>query len=150
SWQDRVALAFEASRGCWWGQKKHCTFCGLNRETMTFRVKSAERVLGTMRRLSSRYTFRHLQAADNILAMSYWKTLLPRLAEERLSSAGKPVSIFFEVKPNLSRAQVKAMADAGVAHVQPGIESLSTHLLELMAKGVTGLQNVYLLKCCAE
>lgn len=150
SWQERVALSFEASRGCWWGQKRHCTFCGLNREGMAFRVKSAERALGTMRRLAERYTFRHLQAADNILAMSYWKTLLPRLAERRLESAGKPVSIFFEVKPNLSRAQVKAMADAGVTHVQPGIESLSTHLLELMAKGVTGLQNVFLLKCCAE
>jgi ribosomal peptide maturation radical SAM protein 1 len=150
SWQERVALSFEASRGCWWGQKRHCTFCGLNREGMTFRVKSAERALGTMRRLAARYTFRHLQAADNILAMGYWKTLLPRLAEERLESAGRPVSIFFEVKPNLSRAQIKAMADAGVAHVQPGIESLSTHLLELMAKGVTGLQNVFLLKCCAE
>jgi ribosomal peptide maturation radical SAM protein 1 len=23
-------LVFETSRGCWWGQKHHCTFCGLN------------------------------------------------------------------------------------------------------------------------
>ena len=23
-------LLFETSRGCWWGQRAHCTFCGLN------------------------------------------------------------------------------------------------------------------------
>lgn len=27
-------LLFETSRGCWWGQKHHCTFCGLNTEFM--------------------------------------------------------------------------------------------------------------------
>src|SRR5690606_20604595 len=24
-----VWLPFESSRGCWWGEKSHCTFCGL-------------------------------------------------------------------------------------------------------------------------
>ena len=24
------ALHIEGSRGCWWGQKHQCTFCGLN------------------------------------------------------------------------------------------------------------------------
>ena len=37
-----VAL-IETSRGCWWGAKQHCTFCGLNGETMAFRSKSAAR-----------------------------------------------------------------------------------------------------------
>src|SRR5262249_26316977 len=96
SWQERVVLNFEASRGCWWGQKKHCTFCGLNADGMAFRLKAPERVLATMRHLSERYRFQHLQATDNILAMSYWKTLLPRLSEQRLTSAGQPVGIFFE------------------------------------------------------
>ena len=30
-------LTFETSRGCWWGQKHHCTFCGLNGEGMGYR-----------------------------------------------------------------------------------------------------------------
>ena len=34
--------------------------------------------------------------------------------------------------------------------VQPGIESLSTHVLALMKKGVTGIQNMALLKWCRE
>jgi magnesium-protoporphyrin IX monomethyl ester (oxidative) cyclase len=35
------ALVMETSRGCWWGAKHHCTFCGLNAEGMAFRSKSA-------------------------------------------------------------------------------------------------------------
>lgn len=38
------------------------------------------------------------------------------------------------------------MADAGVRRLQPGIESLSTHILELMGKGTTMLQNIQALK----
>jgi magnesium-protoporphyrin IX monomethyl ester (oxidative) cyclase len=38
--RDRVrpALVFEASRGCWWGAKHHCTFCGLNANGMGYRA----------------------------------------------------------------------------------------------------------------
>jgi hypothetical protein len=35
-------------------------------------------------------------------------------------------------------------------HIQPGIESLSTHVLDLLRKGVRMLQNVALLKWCRE
>src|SRR5205823_2252091 len=37
-----------------------------------------------------------------------------------------------------------------IRQIQPGIESLSTPILRLMRKGVTGLQNIRLLKWCAE
>jgi hypothetical protein len=40
------------------------------------------------------------------------------------------------------------LAEAGVTWIQPGIESLSTHVLHLMGKGVTSLQNIQLLKYC--
>jgi magnesium-protoporphyrin IX monomethyl ester (oxidative) cyclase len=40
----KPALLFESSRGCWWGMKHHCTFCGLNGEGMSFRSKSPGRV----------------------------------------------------------------------------------------------------------
>jgi ribosomal peptide maturation radical SAM protein 1 len=150
SWHDRLTLPLEASRGCWWGQKKHCTFCGLNADGMEFRLKSPEKIFATMKRLSARYRFRHLLMTDNILAMSYFKTLLPMMASERLMSGDRPVEVFFEVKANLTRAQTKAIADAGITSIQPGIESLSTHMLDLMAKGVAALQNAYLLKCCTQ
>ena len=38
----------------------------------------------------------------------------------------------------------------GVTRLQPGIESLSDRTLALMKKGVTGIQNVAMLKWCAE
>ena len=34
--------------------------------------------------------------------------------------------------------------------IQPGIESLSDHVLKLMRKGTTALQNIQLLKWCRE
>ena len=42
------------------------------------------------------------------------------------------------------------LAAAGVRRIQPGIESLSDHVLTLMRKGTTALQNVQLLKWCRE
>ena len=36
---DRILL-YEGSRGCWWGEKHHCTFCGLNAQSMKFRAKA--------------------------------------------------------------------------------------------------------------
>lgn len=151
SWRDRVTLNFEASRGCWWGQKKHCTFCGLNGQGMEFRAKDAGRVEAMLRRLAARYPVRFLQATDNILAMSYWRTLVPALEADPLrSSDGQKVELFFEVKANLTRPQVAELARAGITYIQPGIESLSSSILEHMGKGVTALQNVYLLKTATE
>lgn len=34
-----LCLPLESSRGCWWGSKQHCTFCGLNAEGLTYRKK---------------------------------------------------------------------------------------------------------------
>jgi len=42
------------------------------------------------------------------------------------------------------------LAAAGVSRIQPGIESLSNHVLKLMRKGTTGLRNIQLLKWCKE
>jgi len=55
---------------------------------------------------------------------------------------------FYEVKANLTRVQVSALRAAGVTRIQPGIESLSDHVLKLIGKGTCGLRNVQLLKWC--
>lgn len=150
AWVDKAAVTFEGSRGCWWGQKHHCTFCGLNAEGITFRVKRAETTLATVQSLAARYPTKLLWATDNIMAMSYFREFLPRIAELHLESNGRRVEFFYETKPNLTRAQMKALADANVRYPQPGIESLSSRLLKTMDKGVTGLQNVFFLKCATE
>jgi ribosomal peptide maturation radical SAM protein 1 len=143
----RVAprLLFETSRGCWWGEKQHCTFCGLNGETMAFRSKSASRALDELEWMIGRHAGLEVMVVDNILDMAYFRDLLPAMAERRL-----PTRIFFEVKANLRKDQVRLMKAAGITDIQPGVESLSGPILKLMRKGVTPLQNIQLLKWCAE
>ena len=84
AWRENneVWLPYETSRGCWWGARQHCTFCGLNGETMAFRQKSPDHVIAGARRLLLRYPTPHLGMIDNILPHSYFRTVLPRLAEE--------------------------------------------------------------------
>lgn len=156
AWLDRVTCPYEASRGCWWGQKSHCTFCGLNGQGMGYREKSPERTLSTMRNLAAKYPVSRLDATDNILSMKYFKTLVPNLIENPIvgnaasNKAGKPIKLFFEVKANLSRTHIQQLNAAHIVEVQPGIESLSSGILDAFDKGVTALQNVYFLKLCRE
>ncbi|HXM49711.1 MAG TPA: RiPP maturation radical SAM C-methyltransferase [Pyrinomonadaceae bacterium] len=138
-------LLFETSRGCWWGAKSHCTFCGLNGGTMAFRSKSPRRALDELEQLVDRWQLPNVEAVDNILDMKYFSDMLPALAHAR-----RPLQIFYEVKSNLSRAQVKTLSEAGVNRIQPGIESLSDHVLKLMRKGTTALRNIQLLKWAQE
>jgi len=136
-----VDLPIETARGCWWGAKHHCTFCGLNGTIMRFRSKSPRRVLDELAQQARRYRSCHFQAVDNILDMTYFKELFPELVE---SDAG--YQFFYEVKSNLNREQLRLLAQAGVTRIQPGLESLSSHVLALMRKGVRAAQNVNLLR----
>ncbi len=138
-------LLFEASRGCWWGAKSHCTFCGLNGHSMGYRSKSPGRLLKELSQLFEQWPCPSVEAVDNILDMGYFDTVLPAL--ERLAPPGP---VFFEVKANLKRHHVAQLARSKVMRIQPGIESLSDGILALMRKGTTALRNVQLLKWCRE
>jgi ribosomal peptide maturation radical SAM protein 1 len=139
--QRRVWIPFESARGCWWGAKHHCTFCGLNGSTMQFRAKSPERVVDELAEQARRYRSFHFEAVDNILDMAYLTKLFPKLI-----SSGTTYELFYEVKANLTRAQLRLLAEAGVTQVQPGLESLSSRVLSLMRKGVRAAQNVNVLR----
>ena len=135
------AIPIEGSRGCWWGEKHHCTFCGLNGQTMKHRPKSPQRFVDELEYLVTRYRMPRVMATDNILDAGYIRTALPMMKERKAHDA-----IFFEVKANLTREDLHAFQGAGITEIQPGIESLSSHVLKLVDKGTTGLQNVQLLK----
>jgi len=141
----RPQLLFESSRGCWWGEKAHCTFCGLNGQLMKYRAKGPKQIKDELAAQSYRYKTLSFESVDNILDMNSFSDLLPQLA-----GAQSDLELFYEIKSSLTRDQVDKLAAAGVTHVQPGIESLSTDVLKLMRKGVTGIQNVQLLKWCLE
>ncbi|MCK6494164.1 MAG: RiPP maturation radical SAM C-methyltransferase [Nitrospira sp.] len=139
---DRVLL-YEGSRGCWWGEKHHCTFCGLNAQSMKFRAKSSEQVAREMAYLSSRYDTTRFRLVDNIIDMKYVENLFGRFAQDR-----RDLDVFIETKSNLQKSQIKLLAAGGVKCMQPGLESLSLAQLRAMDKGVTPMQNLVCLKWC--
>jgi ribosomal peptide maturation radical SAM protein 1 len=139
--KEEIWLAYESSRGCWWGARHHCTFCGLNGETMAFRQKSPDRMIAGARRLLQRYPTPRLVMVDNIIPHTYFRTVLPRLPEEL-----PPVRMFYETKSNLTLEQVELFHRAGVERIQPGIEAISSSLLRRMKKGVLARQNLALLR----
>lgn len=139
---DRVLL-YEGSRGCWWGEKHHCTFCGLNAQSMKFRAKSSEQVAREMAYLSSRYDTTRFRLVDNIIDMKYVENLFGRFAQDR-----RDLDVFIETKSNLQKSQIKLLAAGGVKCMQPGLESLSLTQLRAMDKGVTPMQNLVCLKWC--
>jgi ribosomal peptide maturation radical SAM protein 1 len=140
-----AVVVLEASRGCWWGEKHHCTFCGLNGENMAFRRKDWHRVAREAKHLEERYSPELLQFTDNIMPIDYFRTLLPHWGKR----PGRTPK-FFEVKANLKREQVTLLWRAGVVCIQPGIESLADRTLQLMDKGVSAAQNIALLRWCQE
>lgn len=142
---DVPRLLFESSRGCWWGEKHHCTFCGLNGNSMQFRSKSASRAFAELSWMVDKYPDYQVSVVDNILDMKYFRDFIPKVIESDLS-----VELFYEVKSNLTRHQLELLKQARISHIQPGIESLHSAILKRMRKGVTAVQNLQLLKWCAE
>ena len=136
-------IPIETARGCWWGEKHHCTFCGLNRSGMEFRAKSPDQVLEQLDLLSRKYGVFSFNAIDNIMAPEYTDKLFRRLSE-----ANTDLEIHYEIRPNLSRTQLGRMRKGGLNSVQPGVESLSTNVLKSMRKMTTGMRNVELIKWC--
>jgi ribosomal peptide maturation radical SAM protein 1 len=134
-------LILEAARGCWWGEKHHCTFCGLNGSGMKFRSKDPHKVWHEIQAAVSTYKTLDVMMVDNIMDSRYVKTLLPKIAESDWD-----LRLHYEVKANLSPEDLRAFKRAKIEHIQPGIESLSTKVLRLMNKGTTGGQNVALLR----
>ena len=137
----RPGLVIEGSRGCWWGAKVLCTFCGLNGEGIRYRSKSPERFIEELETLAKRWGLRRFEAVDNILPKDYAAEVFRELA-----ARDEKWSIFYEIKADLSLAEFKILRDAGVKWLQPGIETLSQTSLKRMRKGTSVLQNLQTLK----
>jgi ribosomal peptide maturation radical SAM protein 1 len=142
-----IEIFFETSRGCWWGERAHCTFCGLNGTTMAYRAMDPLLAQEIIESLAYKYGGRYgdrlrMMSVDNILPKHYMDTLFKRL------QIPYGVTLFYEVKADLSDDEVETLAQCGVRHVQPGIESLDTGTLKLMRKGTTAFSNIRFLKSC--
>jgi len=133
-------LPVENSRGCWWGQKNHCIFCGIHDKDLAFRAPDAERLLEVMDTLANRYVVSSFRLSGYILPYQYFKTLMPELVQR-----GCPYHLSSEIKANVNASQANLLAASGFNEVQPGIESFSSDVLDKMHKGVSAVQNVYTL-----
>jgi ribosomal peptide maturation radical SAM protein 1 len=131
-------LPLENARGCWWGAKSHCIFCGIADSDMAFRAKHPDNVIRALDETSKRYGITAFRFSDYILPQTYYRTLLPLLA-----SRPQKYTLTGEIKANVKPEWVDLLRDAGFTEVQPGIESLSDTVLQTMRKGVTATQNVH-------
>ncbi len=138
-------VLMEASRGCWWGAKHQCRFCGLGGVEMHYRSKSAERSLDEAEYLMEGNGSRILQFTDNITDIRRIESMFRRLPE-RIPG----VAIHCEIKSNLARHQLASLRAGGVTIAQPGIESFSNRLLRHMSKGCTVAHNICALRWCRE
>ena len=138
------SLTFETSRGCWWGERSHCTFCGLNGGTMMYRSMPSAQALALFNEMFEKYGDRcsRFESVDNIMPRQYIKEVFARLTPP------PGASLFYEVKADLKEWEMEILSRAGVLQIQPGIEALSTSTLKLMGKGTTSFQNIAFLKSC--
>jgi ribosomal peptide maturation radical SAM protein 1 len=137
-------VPFETSRGCWWGERSHCTFCGLNGTTMKYRAMAADLAVEHLQSLFDRYGSRaaEFESVDNILPREYLREVLPRL------DPPGDATLFYEVKADLKEHEMAVLERARVTRIQPGIEALATSSLKLMRKGTTSFQNLRFLMHC--
>lgn len=145
NYRNKLFMAIQTSRGCWKGEKQHCTFCGLNNQGLQSRRISAKRAEEGITYLLKRYPIKKIQFTDLILPREYNHHLLPRLKDSPIT---RGVTFWAETSTTMSRSEMARIAGAGIVYLQAGVESLSTHLLQCMRKGVTAIKNVHFLKLC--
>ena len=136
-----VLLPIETARGCWWGVKNHCTFCGLNRAGMEFRSKRVDNVIQQLDELSRRYGILDFNAIDNIIEPEYIDQLF-----NQLSAANTDIRITLRSAPeSFTRATETDAKGRAVFDSTWRREFFDAHL-SLMRKHTTGVRNPELIK----
>jgi ribosomal peptide maturation radical SAM protein 1 len=135
----------ESSRGCWWGEKCQCVFCGDTQNGIAYRSKSASRVLAEIKGFAKAYRFRYFECVDDALDKKHIGTVFGKLGK-----CGSRPPFIYQARPDLTRNELRTLYAGGVQHLGVGIESLSNPVLRLMRKGTTGLGNIQLLRWCQE
>ncbi len=140
----RPGLPVEGSRGCWWGERRHCTFCSLNGASRKYRAKPPTRIVDEIDALHKHYGVNLFGFADNIANMNWFQSLFPMLGKRT-----QRLRISCEITPVVGREHLRLMKKAGIDYLQPGIESLDTEVLALLNKATQSWQNVRFLKWCS-
>ena len=144
-WQPGTFM--ETSRGCWWGERMHCTFCGLNgAHDDAIASKSAARALDEMTALAATHKDADIQVVDNILDLEYASRRCCRSSPRARSTSASST----RRRAISSATRSSCCGPPASGRSSPGIESFSDDILKLMRKGVTALHNIQVLKWCKE
>lgn len=136
-------LPVEISRGCWWNR---CSFCNLNLQHCTYREKKVDKIIEELEFLSEKYKMLDFQIIGNTLLKNDYQLLCEKIIE-----LDKDFSFFVEARAGqLKNSDYSLLKKAGFNEIQTGIESLSSHYLKTMNKGVRVIDNIAALKFCQE
>lgn len=146
----RVPFPIEGSRGCWWDRtakraKSTCQFCNLNVQWQGFRQRSGARIAADMRALATRHKGTHFNFLDNIVRTRGFDEFVDAIA-----ALGMDARIFHEARANLRPPEILRLVDVGLRKVQFGLEALSGGMLARINKGTSVIQNLEVMKTCAE
>ncbi len=143
--RDRIqpALVVEGSRGCWYGERSLCNFCGDCGVYPKYRFKSGPKLFEEMQALWKAHGISRFVFTDNVLNPRLFQSLFPKLRPN-------PWSLFIEIRSGLPKPAIAALRQAGIDYTQAGIESLHTDALAKMNKGVQSWQNIQCLKWCRQ
>lgn len=135
-------LPIEFSRGCWWNK---CSFCNLNIQWGGYNYKKSDKIFHETLELSRKHETVQFVFTDNALP--------PKEADSFFSqTAQQPIdfNFFAEIRPITQPQRLKLFRRGGLTTVQVGIEALSTSLLNKMDKGTTAIENISVMKMCAQ
>ena len=138
-------LLLETSRGCQWGQKSQCNFCGDYAKSNAYVPMSSHRAHQQLQQFS-RYSARPvaLYAVDAAIPREYITDLLPGLRLPR------HITLSYCVRPVLSERELRAMVRAGVTAIGAGVEALASSSLRQLGKCTNAFANITFLKACAK
>lgn len=145
--QINMQAPMEASRGCWWGMRRRCRFCGLHycRDEACYREKSPEKFWREIEQVNRVSGFTAFQLADCILSPRLVDALPEVCPEER-----RGYNFFAECRTDLQDDALRRLAENRFLHLQPGIESLQDDILRLMRKGRRVEDQLLFLRRCVQ
>ncbi len=131
-------LPLEFSRGCWWNK---CTFCNLNIQWQGYRFKKADQLAAEVEKLSQTHQCLDFTFADNALPVREADLFFRQQAQ-----TATDCRFFAEIRGTTDPDRLHTYSRGGLHTIQVGIEALSTSLLRKMAKGVTAIENIAVMK----
>lgn len=143
-WKGRLLI--ETSRGCFWGEKVRCIFCGQASPSLRYRSKSPGRVAEELSYLVKSWPRFQVCITDEAIG----RPVIEELALRMRGVVDIPDIVYVQVRPNLTKKDVARLAEAGVRRLEAGIETFSSRILRLIRKGTSGIWNIAFLKWCKE